>query len=275
MSERNELDAARTNAVAGMYPTWEARYRTPESERLQEAQMDDLVRLLDARPGATVLDVGTGAGANAIRLARRGVRVHAIDYAEAVLETARANVQRAGVQELVTIAREDLRSLSLSDSSVDRALCWGVLMHIPEIERAIAELSRVMAPGGRLAVCEGNIRSADEVGLRVLDLLGRTTASTRTPSGRERWRDTPAGPLLARRTDIQWLIDAFARENLALRARLPHQFTEAFIFMRSGSLAARLTHGLNHQWAHLIGSPRLASTNFLILEKRSTDGSPD
>ena len=269
MSELDELDRARARAVAGMYPTWEARYRTPESERLQDEQMDDLVRLLDARPGTTVLDVGCGAGANAIRLARRGVRVRAVDYAESVLEGTRANVERAGVQELVTIEREDLRDLSLPDASVERALCWGVLMHIPEIERAIGELSRVLAPGGRLAVCEGNIRSADEIGLRVLDLFGRTTASTRTASGRERWRDTPAGPLLARRTDIRWLIDAFGREDLELRARLPHQFTEAFIFMRSGSLPARLTHELNRAWAHRVKSPRLASTNFVVFEKRA------
>jgi hypothetical protein len=129
----------------------------------------------------------------------------------------------------------------------------------------------VLAPGGFLVVCEGNVHAFDEIGLRLLDLLGRTTASTRAPSGRERWRDTPAGPLLARRTDLRWLIARFTRENLALRARLPHQFTEAFIFMPPGSRLARITHSFNRGWAHRVRSPALASTNFLVLQKAGAD----
>ncbi|MGZ4279382.1 MAG: class I SAM-dependent methyltransferase [Solirubrobacteraceae bacterium] len=271
MTETDELDRDRARAVAEAYPTWEARYRTLENERFQDEEMDHLARMIGAHAGTTVLDVGCGAGANAVRLARRGVRVQAFDYADSVLGLARENARQEGVQDLITFERQDLRALDVPDASVDRVLCWGVLMHIPEVERAIAELSRVLAPGGRLVVCEGNVRSLDEVGLRALDLLGRTTTSVRVPAGRERWRDTPAGPLLARRADIGWLVAAFAREGLTLRARLPHQFTEAFVYMRSGSLLSRLTHGLNRLWFYVARDPRPASTNFLVLEKAAAD----
>ena len=79
-----------------MYPTWEARYRTSEIERFQDEQIDELAWMIGAHAGTDVLDVGTGAGINAIRLARRGVRVRAIDYADTVLDTARSNVRRRG-----------------------------------------------------------------------------------------------------------------------------------------------------------------------------------
>ena len=267
MTDANQVHIERALAVERMYPTWEARYRTSEIERFQDEQIDELAWMIGAHAGTEVLDVGTGAGINAIRLARRGVRVRALDYADTVLDTARSNVRTAGVEDLVTLERQDMRALDLPDASFQRVLCWGVLMHIPEIEQAIAELSRILAPGGYLVVCEGNVRSFDEVGLRVLDLFGRTTHSRRSASGRERWRDTPAGSLLARRTDIPWLIRAFEGHGLVLRARLACQLTEAYAYLREGTVAARLVDRLNRGWYHVVRSPRLASDNFVILQR--------
>jgi hypothetical protein len=140
-------------------------------------------------------------------------------------------------------------------------------MHIPAIDQAIAQLVRVLRPGGTLTVVEGNVRALDEVALRMLDVLGRTESRERTPAGMERWRPTPAGPLFARRADVGWLIGAFERRGLVLRRRLACQLTEAYVYLPSGSLPRRVVNGLNRLWFRHVRTGRLASSNFLVFEK--------
>jgi len=250
-----------------VHDEWESRYRTDRIARFQDEQIDFVARRLGADDGTTVVDAGCGTATNAIRLARRGVRVHAIDFSDAVLAQARENVERAGVADLVRLERGDLLNLPLASAGVARLLVWGVLMHIPELERAVGELSRVLAAGGRLVVCEGNVRSLDEVALRALDRLGRTTSAERKPAGMERWRETPGGPLLARRADIGWLVGAFARHGVVLRERLACQLTEAYVYLPADSLLARAVHRLNAFWFHVVRSPRGASDVFLVFER--------
>jgi 2-polyprenyl-3-methyl-5-hydroxy-6-metoxy-1,4-benzoquinol methylase len=257
----------RTLAARDVHDEWESRYRTPDVVRFQDEQVDFVARLIGADRGQIVLDVGCGTGTNAVRLARRGVHVQAIDFSEAVLEQARENLRLAGVEDLVTLHQADLESLPHATESVDCILCWGVLMHVPEIELAVAELSRVLRPGGRLVVCEGNVRSIDEVALRALDRLGRTMSANRVPAGMERWRQTPAGPLLARRADLGWLRRAFESHGLVLIETLPSQLTEVYVYLRDGSLPARFVHRLNVFWFHIVRSPHLASDVFLVFER--------
>src|SRR5215217_5926730 len=217
-----------------VHDEWESRYRTDRIARFQDEQIDFVARRLGADDGTTVVDAGCGTATNAIRLARRGVRVHAIDFSDAVLAQARENVERAGVADLVRLERGDLLNLPLASAGVARLLVWGVLMHIPELERAVGELSRVLAAGGRLVVCEGNVRSLDEV---------------------------------ARRADIGWLVGAFARHGVVLRERLACQLTEAYVYLPADSLLARAVHRLNAFWFHVVRSPRGASDVFLVFER--------
>jgi ubiquinone/menaquinone biosynthesis C-methylase UbiE len=91
---------------------------------------------------AVVVDVGCGDGDLAARLARRGRVVRALDIAPAMVEAARAR----GVDATVG----DARALPLADGSVDCAVAAWMLYHVPEPERALAEICRVLVPGGRL-----------------------------------------------------------------------------------------------------------------------------
>ena len=116
-------------------------------------------------------------------------------------------------------------------------------------------------------MCEGNVRSLDEVALRVLDRLGRTTSVRRTPAGMERWRQTPAGPLMARQSDLRWLTNSFAQHGLVLHEALACHLTQAHVFLADGSLRARIVHRLNSFWFHVVRSPRLASDVFLVFER--------
>ena len=219
------------------------------------------------RAGSEFLDAGCGTGFNAIRLARKGFSVRAVDFSEVVLSSARASVDTAGYTDRVAISRGDVTRLDLDDASVDNVLCWGVLMHVPELEPALSELTRVLRPRGVLIVCEGNMYAADELALRLLDRFGRTVSRRRVPSGTERWRTTPAGPLLARRADVGWLVREFEARGLVLRARLACQLTEAYVYVRPGSLVRRAIQRLNLFWLDRIRTGTIASDNFVVMQK--------
>jgi len=267
MPEPNSQAVEHSLAKPDIHDEWEGRYREDDIRAFQEEAVDRLVQLIGPHPGELFLDAGCGTGYNAIRLARHGFRVLAGDFSEEVLSRARENVEEAGLQDSVELQQENLLGLTLADESADHVLCWGVLMHIPEVETAIDELVRVLRPGGTLTICEGNVRAVDEVALRVLDRLGRTDSRERVPAGMERWRPTPAGPLFARRTDVGWLTKALEQRGLLLRHRLACLLTEAYIYVPPGSLPRRAIQALNRFWFRHVRTAKLASDVFLIFEK--------
>ena len=130
--------------------------------------------------------MGAGRAFTTLRLARRGFRVRGIDFSEIVLEAARENVAEAGLADRIELEAGDLTQLSFADAEFERVLCWGVLMHVPDIDAAVSELSRVVAPGGRVIVNDANLASFDNVLLAVRDRLGGGHAERRQHAGRSR-----------------------------------------------------------------------------------------
>ncbi|MGY1736738.1 class I SAM-dependent methyltransferase [Geodermatophilus sp. SYSU D00684] len=114
--------------------------------------------LLDLRPGMTVLDLGCGEGRHAFEAYRRGASVVAVDWGVSEVETtkrwlgaiAEAGEAPAGAHH--EVVRGDLRHLPFPDGSVDRVIASEVLEHIPDDGTAMAEIARVLKPGGRVAV---------------------------------------------------------------------------------------------------------------------------
>lgn len=108
--------------------------------------------------GDIVLDLGTGFGRHAFETARRGANVVAADLApEEILATkdtfdamAEAGDLPDKVQALAL--RADALRLPFTDATFDRIITSEVLEHIPDDHGALAELFRVLRPGGRLAV---------------------------------------------------------------------------------------------------------------------------
>jgi SAM-dependent methyltransferase len=113
---------------------------------------------LGLRPGDRVLDMGCGAGRHAFEMFRRGADVVAFDQ---------DGDELAGVLELFGAMREagevpdgaeadikqgDALSLPFADGEFDRVVASEVLEHIPDDRAAIAELARVLRPGGTIAV---------------------------------------------------------------------------------------------------------------------------
>ena len=109
-------------------------------------------------PGDRVLDMGCGAGRHAFALYRRGADVTALDMDAAELKdvsTMFAAMREAGRVPLGAQARAvrgTAYALPFEDDTFDRIIAAEVLEHLPQDDRAMAELFRVLKPGGLIAV---------------------------------------------------------------------------------------------------------------------------
>lgn len=99
-----------------------------------------------------VLELGAGQGRDTLYLARRGLRVTALDYAAGTLETLTSKAQAADIADLVNVARHDIREpLPLPDASVDACyshMLFNMALTTGELEDLTGELRRVLRPGG-------------------------------------------------------------------------------------------------------------------------------
>ena len=109
-----------------------------------------LVEFAGVQPGERVLDVGCGTGVVAITAARAGADVSALDLTPALLEHARANEEIAGIGK-IDWTEGDAENLPYPDSSFDVVLSQFGHMFAPRPDVAIAEMRRVLKPGGRIA----------------------------------------------------------------------------------------------------------------------------
>lgn len=106
-----------------------------------------LARYLPERgEGLKVLDVGCGTGRYMASLRQRGYLVAGVDGSEEMLAHARRD--NPGVE----IKQADVDQLPFADGSFDFAICIEVLRYLPSATRALAEMARVLKPGGVLLV---------------------------------------------------------------------------------------------------------------------------
>jgi ubiquinone/menaquinone biosynthesis C-methylase UbiE len=121
-----------------------------------EREVKQAIReMLDIQSGATVLDVGCGTGDDAREMAARvapggqviGVDVSGVLVAESQRRTSDSNLP-------IQFLRGDVRKLNFPDAAFDRVRTDRVLIFVPEVEIAVAEMVRVLRPGGRLVVSE-------------------------------------------------------------------------------------------------------------------------
>jgi SAM-dependent methyltransferase len=136
--------------------------------------------------GKRVLEVGAGVGTDARQLIRAGARYTGVNVDRGSAE-ATACALRAFAMPGESLQR-DARSLDFADGAFDVIYSFGVLQHIPEVERAVAEIERVLTPGGELLVMLYNRFSINylleimflrKLGLRLLCIPGMIGALAR------------------------------------------------------------------------------------------------
>ena len=136
----------------GYYPEGAGRLSMTAAMRRME---DRLGQTLALPPGARVLDAGCGEGDVAIRLGTRfGLEVDGVDLLEANLRRARAKAARLGLAGSLRFHRLDYGELAFPDERYDGAYTMETLVHAPDPAAVLAELHRVLRPGGRLALFE-------------------------------------------------------------------------------------------------------------------------
>jgi SAM-dependent methyltransferase len=124
------------------------------SELLDErtaAEVNGVVELLGLPPGARLLDLCCGHGRHAVPLARLGYRVTGLDLSRSLLARAARAAADAGLP--LALVEADMRRLPFADGSFDAVLnlfnAFGYLEDEDQDELVLAEVARVLAPGGR------------------------------------------------------------------------------------------------------------------------------
>ena len=141
-------------------------------------------------------------------------------------------------------------------------------MHIPEVGRAVSELSRIIKPGGSLIVSEGNSAALEAIVIRSLKRLARKEKAEvrEKPEGLEYWTEKNGDALVTRQANIRWLIKSFEAHGLTLTLRVAGQLSESYTRLSAQPLK-RLVHGLNNFWFQHVRWAGPAFGNILLFQK--------
>jgi SAM-dependent methyltransferase len=152
-----------------------------------EPAAHDVVARAGIAPGERVLDIACGTGNAALIAAAAGARVHGLDAAARLIEVARVRAADAGLDAEFVVG--DALDLPFDDGAFDAVVSVFGVIFVPDPARGIAEIVRVLAPGGRALLTawrpEGPIH-------RMVGVLGRGVVAAGGPSRPSFAWDDPA-----------------------------------------------------------------------------------
>ena len=140
-----------------------------------------LGKLVDIKRGDLVLDVACGRGTSAMAVARSfHCRMVGLDLGASVGE-ARGSSQRSGLDSGVAFLRGDAEAMPLAGGSFDAALCECSMSLFPDKESGVAEMARLLKPGGRLGVSDVTV-APSTLPEELMGTLGRILCVAEAPS---------------------------------------------------------------------------------------------
>jgi demethylmenaquinone methyltransferase / 2-methoxy-6-polyprenyl-1,4-benzoquinol methylase len=140
------------DAIAGRYDLVNRVISFGNDRRWRRRTVD----ALELAPGQRVLDLATGTGDLAILIARRhrDATVVGVDPSAGMLAVAEHKVRAARLAGRIVLRAGDAQALDHPDASFDAACMAFGIRNVPDRPRALAELGRVVRPGGRIAILE-------------------------------------------------------------------------------------------------------------------------
>ena len=249
------------------FADWDQDYYPPAARKYYDRAIRRMLDHLAPATGETVLDAGCGPGVHSIRVAKLGYIVRSIDISEVAIQEARRRAAVAGVCERITFAQGDLTDLKLESNSFGAVFSWGVVIHIPEIERALKELVRIVKPGDRLALQITNHRAWDFSIERIARWMLRkpTVVLERHRLGVGGWYEHLGQRLWVWRLDIAAITYYLGELGCRRVYRSAAECTELQRRLR-GPVRSILLRG-NDLWFRLHMPARPAVTNILVFEK--------
>ena len=250
-----------------IHSRWESVYRGhPLLRRFNDSVMDRILRKLNVPTNALFLDAGCGVGDHSFRIAQRGYRCIGADLSEPILATARESAAAKGLTSKVSFTCQALEDLAFSDHTFDAIHCRGVLMHIPDWERALASLCRVLKPGGRIAILENNHTSLEMgIVLLVRKIQRRSSKMLYTDAGFEFWSEENGQPFVVRIANVNCLESELERNGVRVLARFAHEFLDLNRFP-AGTLRNTMMR-LDYLY-FVLGLPSFASVGNAIIGQK-------
>jgi len=151
LSERNRAARDLFAPLGPTYDRWSRLLSLGQDPRWRRF----LVSRVDVGPDETVLDVATGTAAVAIELVRRtGCAVVGLDQSREMLATGRERVAAAGLTEQIQLVEGSADHLAFPDAAFDALTFTYLLRYVEDPAATLAELVRVVRPGGTIAALE-------------------------------------------------------------------------------------------------------------------------
>jgi ubiquinone/menaquinone biosynthesis C-methylase UbiE len=133
---------------------------SPREKAIERLSIEELLQFVDPKPWETIFDAGCGTGANISLMHSKVKRIIGMDYSEGAIARCQRRLVTNGIQN-VELIRGDLRTLPLSDNSVDKIVCMSVLQYLTDadVRKLFAEFVRILNDRGILILHVKNISS--------------------------------------------------------------------------------------------------------------------
>jgi demethylmenaquinone methyltransferase / 2-methoxy-6-polyprenyl-1,4-benzoquinol methylase len=151
LSEQNRVARDLFAPLAPSYDRWSRLLSLGQDPRWRRF----LVSRVECGPDGSVLDVATGTAAVAIELVRQhGCRVVGVDQSPEMLDGARARIEAAGFADRITLVEGGAEALPFPDGAFDALTFTYLIRYVGDPGATLAELARVVRPGGTMAGLE-------------------------------------------------------------------------------------------------------------------------